>query len=395
MKALDPIVATKATAEQAVSLSELLTRLASKHLHAYGDPPDFLDWLRDSRHKPFITLMFAVCLSFTVYQSLAQATGWLDQQHLILWSYTAQLIIIFVAIIRNPGEQATDEAGASLTEGERQIMMPALERARRATANFLARWYSLWMAWSALYGVLLMDALALRVIPAELSKPAVVMVNNIATLLFYLMYRELSTRTVGSDSSRRDTRQLRDAGLIVCVAVAIGQHALERTLPPDAVDKLFMTFSGLGGALAMGLLVAKLASSFIGTPRTAIAVLLLYVGIQPLFSMIDRAESGLGSNEMIIGAVCLNMALYSKVLLFALVCWMVETHRLTFYMAKAREVIEQRASWQKAFVVECFGLPAQEDGGKTGTPTLQPPAKQTDSSTHESQARISDERNRT
>jgi hypothetical protein len=88
--------------------------------------------------------------------------------------------------------------------------------------------------------------------------------------------------------------------------------------------------SGVAAGVSLALLVGRLDSKFLGTPRSVLALLFLYASIQGSFPVVLSPDKDLANQ--IVKATIISIALLGKILLFGTIQWLMSTNRLLYYM---------------------------------------------------------------
>lgn len=109
----------------------------------------------------------------------------------------------------------------------------------------------------------------------------------------------------------------------------------------------FSTLSGVLTGFATALLTIRFASRIIGVPKGAIFTLVVYSVIQPLFPLVS---SPFTPAYAVVGQIAVTIALYGKATLLVTIHWMRYTHRLTYYMVRALELLKEEGPRRNAFV---------------------------------------------
>ncbi len=133
---------------------------------------------------------------------------------------------------------------------------------------------------------------------------------------------------------------------------------------PSLIEGLTLSFSlvsGLLTGLATALLVTRLASRLFGTPKLAIVFLMLYAVVQPLFPMVSSPNN---VATLVAGKFALNIALYGKVTLVVVIHWLRSTHRISYYMIRARHLMNTEKNEKENFLRLFF--PSDFNGGSGG-----------------------------
>lgn len=250
------------------------------------------------------------------------------------------------------------------------------ETAAIACRNFLSFWPFLWACWIFLYSFLFIKSICDdNVTMFAICSVAENVFNNCTAVIFYALYVELSEITVGVD---RPSKAWIFAVVVVFVFAAVevatsiiagGPGATEAT---TAVSDIFSVMSGIAVAVCTGLFVLRMGTRTIDVPTGVVILLIVYIGIQPLFSIIANPQ---GPVQYMMGSSAVVVALYSKVFLLGLVSWLVGTHRLAYYMLRERQVKEEESAQRKLFVAFLLRINSR---GKEDEPTLGGPVCEKD-----------------
>jgi len=207
-----------------------------------------------------------------------------------------------------------------------------------SSERFMSFWPALWTTWFLLYAALTLDYIV------KLNSPYLValfdLLNNCTALIFLSMYREL----------RRDTTLrnkqfwvplLLSAIFLAGVEVAVTAALIGNPLL-DAWQLIFQVLSGVVVGLATALFASRLTSKIIDVPVAVVAILLFYAILQPVFPLIAEKPVGITDQAEALRAglalLVAKLALYCKLILLALVHWLNDTGRLTYYMYGVRDL---------------------------------------------------------
>lgn len=261
---------------------------------------------------------------------------------------------IFVIIDRTPAKldikhsrlySSKDEKNPDRINAER-----FLARAATAVSQFLKYWPTLWIFWFLLY--LFLSTFYFIHDPEKAEKfwflhPIFNAFNNGTAVIFFSMYYELSERTV-------DENKPKGIWMILLLFVILAGFAelVITALDMSNIENIKLAFSVLSGVItgvSTVLLTTRLASRILGLPSLAILVVVLYAVIQPLFPTVSNPKN---LTEQIIGFLAVNFSLYGKATLLVLIHWMRDTHRLSYYMVRALQTLEEESLNRIVFLNE-------------------------------------------
>jgi hypothetical protein len=177
------------------------------------------------------------------------------------------------------------------------------------------------------------------------------------------MYHELSERTVNEESKKGLWQILLMVLLVIAAAELVLSWHFHLKFDQDNINNplsnthfVFSTISGVLTGFATALLTIRFASRIIGVPKGAIFMLVIYCVIQPLFPMVSSPSKNMAYAG--VGQVAVSLAIYGKATLLVIIHWMRSTHRLTYYMVRTLEMLEEEGPKRIAFVNEL--LPNEE-----------------------------------
>jgi hypothetical protein len=176
--------------------------------------------------------------------------------------------------------------------------------------------------------------------------------NNCVALAFLFCYFTLDQPDVSSGQGKQNGKEkywaLWVATLIVltvveavCMALA-WRNNQPNSFTPEDVSKVFMYISGVGTSVAMGFFIIRLARKELACPIWVLALLIIYMAIQPLFPVFSTGNPW---GTIIIA----NIALLLKVLLCLYMMFLFEHGRLLFYFVRIRRLSDRLNAQMKHF----------------------------------------------
>lgn len=359
MKNLDPLF------DKVLRVTNLIYFLSGRTVQTvYEDSkaqlPSVLDWLRGEGR--WARLLYAVCLGYSFLHLTALLVLKIkptppitDLNALRAWETLAHaLIILFAAILifKDKSPATLDAKNSSLKSGrDKEKAEDALKRASSAVYQFLKYWPFVWSFWFLLY--ISLSAYHFLHNPQNLWFFDTIFnaLNNATALILYSMYYELSERTVGNNKPEN----LWSVLSLFLVLIAFAEFFLSKSYSGNeqtlgSIHLAFGILSGLLTGIATALLTARFASPIIGVPPLAIVILALYSVIQPLFPMLSEPKPN--PAETIWGYIAVSIALYGKATLLVVIHWARYTHRLTYYMVRGLQMLEEEGPARLVFVNE-------------------------------------------
>lgn len=194
--------------------------------------------------------------------------------------------------------------------------------ARKATISFYVFWLGLLLSWIAFYAVAYYSK-------KEIS-PVLDRVNGVEAIFLFLAYSEMTVITLGERGKPKFTAWRR---ILVALAIYGILAAWEQFSNPQA-GPWWNLVSGLTVGVSMALLVGRFESRHIAAPLPITALLFLYASLQATYPMFGKASE----LEQIVTYTSLPL----KILFFLIVDWIYMGGRLFYYMAKAREALEEK-----------------------------------------------------
>jgi len=353
--------------------SEIISFITDQTLKTvYRDPKNqpapVLDWLgHKGRWGKYV---YIACLTFTILHFLgliylkpfepSSAMYWTFKSYSYLF-HLLIILLIFIFIVSDKKPVVLDIRNSSLDFKEhREKIEYSLNRASDAIKQFFDYWPYVWVFWFLLYISLttyhlFVDSQSIQSI--KVSRESLWFFstifngfNNATALIFFMLYYELSERTV-NESKSQEVRMI-----LFLFLVLIGFTEIVTSWPNrnnieslDAISLGFSIFSGVITGVATTLLTTRFASRIFGVPPLAIVVLILYAIIQPFFPLLSHTTS---LTEIIVGNLAVNIAIYGKATLVVAVHWMRSTQRLKYYMVRGLQMIEEEGIARSMFVNE-------------------------------------------
>ncbi len=230
----------------------------------------------------------------------------------------------------------------------------AFPQSANAAAHFKTTWLTVWVIWALIYALQLAQSIIRVMNPSVTNTPwvgsfaSVVLnlVNNGQTVVLLGCYATLLQPHYEAHTSTRYAMHrgapLWPLGCVAVVALAVAQALCEGTPDPTAVRNVFSLVTYTCGGLALALLASRLESRYIAIPIWVTGLLYFYALLQPVFGVAEQTDiHNLATFIMV-------MALPLKLLLFAVVYWLLKTTRLQFYYEQTRLAdLDLPATWQR------------------------------------------------
>lgn len=244
---------------------------------------------------------------------------------------------------------------------DREKVKKALKRAADAVEEFFPNWQKVWVSWFLLYLSLAASYYFSSANPENKQDLWFMNVfsnafNNFTALFLFVMYHVMSEPTVGKKNKKGLGQILSMVLLLIAgaeLAISWKFHCnLDLKKANDLLSNTHFGFSVISGVLtgiATTLLTIRFAGRIIGARRLIIFILVIYCIIQPLFPMVLSPEPPI---YHIVGQVAITLAIYGKATLLVLIQWTIHTHRLTYYMVRAKEMSEEEDVKRTAFLNE-------------------------------------------
>jgi len=275
------------------------------------------------------------------------------------------LAVIFVIMHKEPASLDIENSliASNFQPGEKGSIKRSLDRATLAVKQCLQYWPWLWVMWfllyillSAFYFILYANAQSdSEAIPSWYFPILFNLLNNGTALVFFIMYYELSERTLDIDTPKGMWMIL--ALFLILIAFVEFVVTLFTVTMVDAngeeilphIQQAFSLLSGVLTGVATGLLAVRFGSRILEVPPIAMILLVLYAIIQPLFPLLSVQEN---ATTISIRFFAVNIALYSKIALLVVIHWLRTTHQLAYYMARALQFLDEEGRNRLVFVNE-------------------------------------------
>lgn len=234
-------------------------------------------------------------------------------------------------------------------------------------------WSPLWAMWLFLYTGLTIWFLThamlpdLNVINSDEIKFTLHQLNNLSTLILLMLFHILSEPSVFENGDvegdifpkeqtqidNEDRLENNRAKFIFWVTLfaltAVIEFWLIKTNPEaKTILRIFAIGYGVIAAIGIALIVGRLDSNLLGVPKWAITLLLLYVGIQPALEFVLDSSSYNGVEKeqqkiiiQISQEVIMTIALVCKILLFAVIHWLILTNRMLYFFVQSYSLIKR------------------------------------------------------
>jgi hypothetical protein len=311
--------------------------------------PNFYDWLKKPPQRILYLLVTALLIfSFLRLAKLivgdAQCTTSGLQRICGLFSdssvYYFEVILLFPIVVYITMKGRRDP---HIARG-----YPVLERGIRAENRFFDYWPYLWFSWFALYLLLAISQSNKISIPTDpehfkylVPQPLLAALinfsNNLSGLFFFALFVELSEKTDSRTAGRHTWLPVLLVLLVLFAAEWVSTSAHETVLGTDP-SMLWGLVSGLITGVFTALVIARLTSKLFDLPLVTIAVLTLYVVIQPVFPFLAHPANDL---ETVVGFSLAMFALYGKAVLLLAVEWKRDQHRVFYYMVRVARIHEE------------------------------------------------------
>ena len=309
-----------------------------------GPDTSFTSWLRENRTRRVVVLPslgLASALSLLAVGLIANTSS-LAASQFFSWGAWFQALLISCLLVSIP---------SGYVDG---VVAP---RGSVALRRFRISWQFVWVAWSLLFALLgVRHSLQGYIVEWGASIPAdsiLNVVNNAQTVALFYCYLTVSRETVAYNRKisirRRFDWRIGAAvlALVGCVDLALATSGL--TTGAEMLDWT----SALASAIAMGLLVGRFDSKFIGAPTPVIALLYLYVATQSLWPVANQSVR--------LAAILFSVALLFKCLFFALVAWCLDSGVLLFYFERISGVYRRVEDDRKHFLITSLVRPCREN----------------------------------
>lgn len=257
------------------------------------------------------------------------------------------------------------------------------KRGSEVLQQFWNWWSPLWATWLLLYAGLTFWFLThamrpdLNVIESDEIKFTMHQLNNLSTLVLLMLFHILSEPSVfengkvegdifnetnkwNEKDKNIDNNQVEvEIGLensrakfifwvTLFILTAVVEFWLIKTnSEAKTILQIFAIGYGVIAAIGIALIVGRLDSNLLGVPKWAITLLLLYVGIQPALDFVLDSSSYNGiDNEkrkiiiQVSQEVIMIIALICKILLFAVIHWLILTNRMLYFFVQAYSLMK-------------------------------------------------------
>lgn len=209
-----------------------------------------------------------------------------------------------------------------------------------ASRQFWRCWIILWASWFGLYLTWFISQ----------SQPASTTVhvigdlfNMVSSAALFLCYLVMVLKTV--PPKQYGFHQVVFWVVSACVAIACFEFVSARNQPAAQQRQIMLAFhwvQGLLSGVALALLVGRLDSKFIDTPRLIVAALYAYAVIQFSYPVIEENEALL--------LVMTSAALFLKILLFYQVGKLLASGTIFWYMFEYRRLFDAGNTEKEAFL---------------------------------------------